>query len=256
MFRLAAVGGKAVCKSSGSAMQSVRAASALVSQINDSVAALPMREAVRYTNKNMKWTAGEFLDFVDAHANALLEHGFKAGDTIALWLPDAAEKHVTLLAAAKMGLKVVDLDTSISSVGDLRAALTAANACTLFFEPVTASSDNLLLLRKAIPEFFHYDDTYGQPFHSKYFPSLKWFVHTGFDIEIGCLNYKSLFLKNPSASAVIGAQAATTDDQPLYAKLAAGAGAAPQWAKQGDVLQHPEWAFASKLIKKEYFETA
>ena len=29
------------------------------------------------------------------------------------------------------------------------------------------------------------DDTKGQYFHSKYFPELKYFIQTGFDIEIG-----------------------------------------------------------------------
>tara|TARA_B110000090_G_C13234104_1_gene389818 strand:- start:564 stop:833 length:270 start_codon:yes stop_codon:yes gene_type:complete len=54
--------------------------------------------------------------YINSHANALLEHGFQQGDTIALWLPDIAEKHITLLAAAKMGLKVVDFSPSVSDV--------------------------------------------------------------------------------------------------------------------------------------------
>ena len=29
------------------------------------------------------------------------------------------------------------------------------------------------------------DDTMGQEFHSKYYPSLKHFIHTGFDLEFG-----------------------------------------------------------------------
>jgi hypothetical protein len=36
-----------------------RSQSTLLAQFNESVAQLPMREAVRYTEKNMKWTAGQ-----------------------------------------------------------------------------------------------------------------------------------------------------------------------------------------------------
>ena len=70
----------------------------------------PMREAVRYKEKNMKWTASDFKvkiffffileiftltmmqRFGDAHANALVEHGFSQGETIAIWHRDCTDK--------------------------------------------------------------------------------------------------------------------------------------------------------------------
>jgi hypothetical protein len=36
-----------------------RLASSLVSKLEESISALPLREAVRYTKKNLKWTAGD-----------------------------------------------------------------------------------------------------------------------------------------------------------------------------------------------------
>ena len=70
----------------------VRLASTLVSQFEDSVQRLPMREAVRYVKGNMKWTAADVKMYVDGHANALIDHGFVAGETMAIWLPESAEK--------------------------------------------------------------------------------------------------------------------------------------------------------------------
>eukprot|EP00605_Chrysophyceae_sp_TOSAG23-4_P002549 GSChrysophyteH1.ASY1.ANO1.2814.1 assembled CDS len=260
MFRVAVKAavnrGSVLCSSIPRAsVGGIRSVSALVNKFDESVAALPGREAVRYTQANVKWTASEFKSYADAHANALLEHGFTTGDTIAVWLPDSAEKHITLMAAAKMGVKVVDIDISISKVADLRAVLKQANAKALFFEPVTDTGDNLLLLRKSIPEFFHYDDKYGQEFHSKYFPSLKWFVHTGFDLELGCLNYRSLFLKNPDESAVDALKAGLSDDLPLYAR--ASPSGELNWITQGTALKEggSSWGFANKLITQEYFES-
>lgn len=113
-----------------------------------------------------------------------------------------------MLAAVKAGMKIVEIDISINSIHDLREALKLANCKAIYFEPVTETQDNLLLLRKAIPEFYHCkiayisifiklsvivwklfhfvdDDAQGQFFHSKYYPNLKFFVQTGFDYEQG-----------------------------------------------------------------------
>lgn len=234
---------------------SSRAASTLVSQFSASVSSLPAREAVRYTEKNLKWTAEEFAGYVDAHANALLEQGFASGEVIGVWLPDSPEKHVTLMAAAKMGLLVVDFD-EVSTVEDLRAILGSAAIKALFFEPTNETQDNLLLLRKAIPEFFYYDDSHGQQFHSKHFPSLQYFIHTGFDIEMGCLNYKSLFLHHPEESYVEATAGTTKDDTPLYsvAKAQGGVCKITVKASHAQVLDQASWGFAKKIVSKEYFE--
>lgn len=95
-----------------------RPKSTFVTKLDDSIARLPQREAVRYTEKNMKWTASDFnvrrtphvqvelscsdkrLFFVSSssqthvknHANAILEFGITSKDTIAVWLPEGAEK--------------------------------------------------------------------------------------------------------------------------------------------------------------------
>ena len=233
-----------------------RAASTLVAKFSASVSSLPAREAVRYTDKNLKWTAEEFEGYVDAHANALLEQGFLSGEVIGMWLSESPEKHVTLMAAAKMGLEVVDFASSVENVEDLRAVLGSAPIKALFFEPTNDTQDKLLLLRKAIPEFFYYDDSYGQIFHSKHFPSLTYFIHTGFDIEMGCLNYKSLFLHHPEESYVAATAANTKDDMPLYsvAMCEGGKCQITDKASQGQVLNVATWGFAKKILSKEYFE--
>jgi hypothetical protein len=65
-------------------------------------------------------------------------------------------QHVTLLAAAKAGLKVVDIDTTIKSVSQFREALRIAK-CTALIFPIKMESDNRvhdnrLFLRQVIPE--------------------------------------------------------------------------------------------------------
>lgn len=129
-----------------------------------------------------------FQNYINAHANALLEFEIKAGDTIAVWLPESAEKvcnqlsvfflpfhsadlinkrtfmhiqHVTLMAAAKAGLKVVDVDIKLTEISEIRAFLTAANCKVIYFKPEHEDHDYLLLLRKAIPEFFECETSFS-----------------------------------------------------------------------------------------------
>mmetsp|Transcript_3954 Transcript_3954/g.5482 ORF Transcript_3954/g.5482 Transcript_3954/m.5482 type:complete len:252 (+) Transcript_3954:2-757(+) len=235
-----------------------RAVSSLVSQFDESVQKLPLREAVHYTKKNLKWTADEFKFYCESHANALVDHRFKTGETIALWLPDSAEKHVALLSAAKVGLKVVDIDVSITEIPDIRSALKLANCKALYFDPVDETHNKLLLLRKAIPEFFSYDDTHGQLFHSKYFPTLRYFIHTGFDVEMGCLAYKSLFLPNRTEEILAPVQKRVADDSPLYSYISkdpvSGVVTIQSTVSHGSALNEKQWYFAKKLIDREYFE--
>lgn len=241
-----------------------RYSSTLVSNFEEMVQALPMREALRYKHKNMKWSAEDFKHFGDSHANGLIDLGFVAGDRIAIWHKESAEKHVTLWAAAKIGMLVIDIDPALSTVKEVRQALKVANCKALIFEPVTETQDNLLLLRKSIPEFFHYDDTYGDWFHSKYFPSMKYFIHTGFDIERGCLHHRSLFLPNPIFNFSDTTAAAVTDATPLYQVIVKGEVKDGEESPpdivisevftQGDVFAKGVWEFADKMIQKKYLE--
>lgn len=230
--------------------------SSLVTKFDESISKLPMREAVRYKNKNLKWTAEEFKKYSESHANALLEHEFKKSDSLAVWLPESAEKHVVWIAAAKTGMRIFDIDTNLNSVSEIREWLKISNCKAIYFDPVDENHNKLLLLRKAIPEFFHYDDSNGQSFHSKYFPNLKYFIQTGFDVELGCLNFKSLFLPHPFESEVQKVATTLSDDLPLYTSIKKGSKGVEvgPTVTQSQVLQSATWDFANKIINKEYFE--
>jgi ssDNA-specific exonuclease RecJ len=71
-----------------------------------------------------------------------------------VWLPDCAEKHVVMMAAAKIGLKVVDVDMDVTELSAVRSFLAETKPKAIYFKPQHDDADYLLLLRKAIPEFF------------------------------------------------------------------------------------------------------
>lgn len=231
----------------------MRGVSSLLGSFDAMVESLPMREAVRYKEGNVKCSAAEIKKWTDAHANALIEMGVGPGDNVIVWHPESAEKHIAMLSVAKIGATVVEMDEDIKSVNDLRKALAAAKGRMISFNAMKGEpNDKTLLLRKAIPEFYSYDDTYGQPFHSKHFPELQYFVHSGFDSERGSLQYMTLFAEDAPNNPVGVRVASTEDSTPLYFKVGAGG--------KSDVLTHKQvheqgsWPFLKKLTNKEYFE--
>ena len=68
--------------------------------------------------------------------------------------PVVTTQHITFIALANIGAKIVDVDTAINSVAEVREFLRKSAPKAIFFDPVTETHDNLLLLRKSIPEFF------------------------------------------------------------------------------------------------------
>jgi hypothetical protein len=65
-----------------------------------------------------------------------------------------------MLASVKMGMIVADISPDISNVSEVREALKLADCKAIFFSPVSSTQDNLLLLRKSIPELYecNYND--------------------------------------------------------------------------------------------------
>eukprot|EP00128_Syssomonas_multiformis_P003519 Colp12_sorted_trinity150504_noHs@34862 len=233
-----------------------RPKSTFVTKLDDSIARLPQREAVRYTEKNMKWTASDFNTHVKNHANAILEFGITSKDTIAVWLPEGAEKHVILTGAAKAGIKVFDIDVNVTDISEIREFLKVADPKVIYFHPQHEDKDYLLLLRQAIPEFYHYDDDFGQLFHSKHFRKLRYFIHTGFDLENGCLNFKSLMFPHPPVDAVEVEAAKGKDSDVLYQRISKGANGISVGEKvtADKLLDLPAFSFAKKIIDRQYFE--
>jgi len=229
--------------------------SSLVRAFDSAVNELPLREAVRYTENNIRMTSKQFKGYCDNHAKAMTDLDFSPGDRVAVWLPESAEKHVILLAAAKLGFNIFDIDIKLTQLSEIRGFLQSSGAKIIYFKPEHEDTNYLLLLRKAIPEFFEYDDSHGQLFHSKHFPALKYFIHTGFDIENGCLNFKSLYLPDysdplPSAAAVESNLKYTS-----ISKGASGEVVVSETLGSAKLLDVSAFSFAKKIINKEYFET-
>jgi hypothetical protein len=60
-----------------------------------------------------------------------------------------------MLAAAKLGIRIAELDHRMTEIAEIRDFLKASNCKMIVFHPTTDDADYLMLLRKAIPEFYH-----------------------------------------------------------------------------------------------------
>ncbi len=248
-------------------MGSVRQSSTLLNTLNAVFTEHPLKEAARYTKKNDRWTIGKYDQWTEDHANALFDIGLRPGQKIAVWLDESAEKHVVTIAAAKLGLTVIDFGSEVNTVADLRQGLALADCHSIYFEPSNASLNKLMLLRKAIPEFFYYDDTMGQEFHSKHFKKLKHFIHTGFDVEMGCLQLQDMFL--PQATDAMTSTMAPmelsnnykahvklSDATPFFAKLQRGEKGLTlsNLSTHGNAISDKQITVMNNLSAKIYFE--
>jgi hypothetical protein len=173
----------------------------------------------------------------------------------------------------------MDMDIAIDSVADVRSCLDAADCRMIVFDP---EDGRLELLRKAIPEFYHCEylpmhrsvwiclganvvcwvcfidnDSNGQWFHSKYYPNLKFFLHTGFDIEMGCVNLKRWMQPTPTRTAELEKRVQSlSDDMPLFSTATKDGNGVKisEWLTHGDVQKQKQFTLADKLTQKEYFE--
>ncbi|CAM9828456.1 unnamed protein product, partial [Discosporangium mesarthrocarpum] len=94
---------------------------------------IPLKEAVRYRKGNLKWTRSDVKKHTDALACGLLELGCKAGDTVAVWLPECSEKHVAQLAAARVGMVVAEVDPALDTPTAMAEVLEQSGAAVSRF---------------------------------------------------------------------------------------------------------------------------
>ena len=86
---------------------------------------------------------------------------------------------------------------------------------------------------------------------------MKYFLHTGFDVELGCFNFKRWMLPASSQDLVTLAQQSVAESSPLYMRVSKKGDGLDfgEWQTHGDVLAKKSWGdFANNLIDGKYFE--
>jgi len=136
-----------------------------------------------------RWSFGELKRHVEAFANGLLALQFRAGDKLALALPNNAEMLVAMLGAAKIGVTVVPLSETPSE--QLLKDTLSSGVMGLVFTDVVDGTNYADMLSKMVPEVDLYGEaeTHGLPFQSATFPELKYLINTAKARVDGMLRY-------------------------------------------------------------------
>eukprot|EP00903_Cladosiphon_okamuranus_P012787 g11951.t1 len=224
----------------------------LASKVDEVLAEIPMKEAVRYKKGNLKWTRSDVKSHSEALACGLLELGCKAGETMAMWLPECSEKHVAQLAAARIGMVVAEVDPKLASAGAVEKILEESGAAVVLVEESVVPA-----LTEAVPELRHYQTDSGLPFRSAKLPSLRLCIHTGLDREASLLHFRSALLYTPPVSPLDQVNGQVKATAPLYTAFSEGTGGIPTKGKtlsHADVMRLATWPTISAILKKEYVE--
>ncbi|CAM9462701.1 unnamed protein product [Ascophyllum nodosum] len=256
MPAIAAAAGTARAPSAGSGGSRLgtqgRSMGGLASKLDKALSEVPMKEAVRYKKGNLKWTRSDVKNHSDAFACGLLELGCKAGDTIAMWLPESSEKHVAQMAAARIGMIVAEVDPSLISAEAVGKILEESGAAVVLVEDAVVPA-----LREAVPELHHYKTDSGLPFRCSKLPSLRLCIHTGLDRETALLHFRSALLYSPPISPLDKINGEVKESSPLHTNFKEGTGGAPQKSKtlsHADVMRHESWPTVMSILNKKYVE--
>ncbi len=156
--------------------------------LGDAAVSFPDRDAVVVCHQGVRWTFAEFDRRVDAVARGLLACGLKHGERIGIWAPNCVEWVLTMFAAARAGLILVNINPAYR-VSELEFALRQVGCRMLVFAPAFKTSNYRGMLGELIPELEHAD---ANALQVARFPELRQLVQLGSARSPGCLAFDDL----------------------------------------------------------------
>jgi fatty-acyl-CoA synthase len=152
------------------------------------LAAAPGAVALVVPHQSVRLTFAEFDREVGRVARGLLACGLEPGERIGIWAPNCAEWLLTMFAAARAGLVLVNLNPAYRTT-EMDFALRLAACRALVFAPRFKSSDYGAMLGALIPEL-----ATAAPGRlvAAGFPDLRLLVHLGAEPVAGTLSFADL----------------------------------------------------------------
>src|SRR5450631_1856578 len=119
--------------------------------LKTAVAEGPERTALVVPYQSLRFTFAEFDRAVERLARGMIACGLEPGERIGIWAPNCAEWVLTLFAAARAGLTLVNLNPAYRTT-EIDFALSLVGCRALVFAPRFKSSDYADMLASLIPE--------------------------------------------------------------------------------------------------------
>jgi fatty-acyl-CoA synthase len=152
------------------------------------VAGGPGRPALIVPQQGVRLSYAALDAEVERVARGLIACGLRPGERIGIWAPNCAEWVLTMFAAARAGLILVNINPAYR-LNELEFALRLVGCRALVFAAAFKSSDYAAMLRELIPELAH--APHGR-LASARFPELRLLVQIGAAAPAGCLAFDDL----------------------------------------------------------------
>src|SRR5579863_586655 len=152
------------------------------------VAVAPDRIALVVPFQSIRFTFTELDREVQRAARGLIACGLVPGDRIGIWAPNCVEWILTMFAAARAGLVLVNINPAYRGT-ELEFALRLVGCRALVFAPRFKTSDYVAMLQSLIPEL-----TKAPPGRlvCAAFPELRLLVQLGTESVAGTLSFNDL----------------------------------------------------------------
>jgi fatty-acyl-CoA synthase len=148
----------------------------------------PQRTALAAPFQALKFTFAEFDREVEQVARGMLACGLEPGERVGIWAPNCAEWLLTMFAAARAGLILVNINPAYRH-HELEFALRLVGCRALVFAPRFKTSDYTAMLQSVIPEL---PDAEPGRLTSQVLPELRLLVQLGMAPMAGALSFAGL----------------------------------------------------------------
>lgn len=162
-------------------------------------------------HQGLRYTFAELDAVVERVARSFLACGLEVGDRVGIWAPNCAEWLLTMFAASRAGLILVNVNPAYRA-SELEFALRLTGCRALVFMSRFKTSDYAAMLRCLLPEL---DSAAPGELNARALPELRWLIAIGSEPVRGGLTFEEFTALgvevDPELTGVIARNASADD---------------------------------------------